>query len=130
MAEDMRNEDGLDESDARLVEALKAGIREGRYEVGTSAAGAAEAPRQEAHSVFGGSICGTEAQDQHEGDDFLARLNAYRTARATGDREQIAAAERALRNFTRDELADYECSNASQLPTSPFGMQGRMPFRG
>lgn len=41
---------------------------------------------------------------------FLEAMNAYRVARATGDAEATAEAERALREVTRSELEEYERS--------------------
>lgn len=126
-----KSDEGLDQSDARLVEALKQGIKEGRFEVGTGS-DAEEQPEEQPHAVFGGSVVGggTQVAPADGGDDFFVRLNAYRAAKATGDRELIAQAERALHDYTRNELRDYECTTGpGPMTTSPFGMEARMPFR-
>jgi hypothetical protein len=104
-------EAGMDESDRRLVEALRAGLAEGRYEVGTgddqpaASVGATAAPEPAA-----------EADDGLAGEaDFLQALNAYRSARQSGDREAMRAAERHLQEVTRAELMEFEASQGNSF---------------
>lgn len=42
------------------------------------------------------------------GPNFLAAMNDYRAAKATGDAEAIAQAERRLQEVTRSDLAEFE----------------------
>lgn len=96
MSEDKRYADGLDESDAALAERLKGAIAQGRYEVGATEEDAARA--QASDDEAGGS----------GGSGFFEAMNAYRAARATGDAEVIARAERRLQEVTRADLAEFE----------------------
>lgn len=80
----------LDESDEALVRQLKVALSQGRYEVGTEQG-------QDGGEPSGGG-----------GGRFLEAMNAYRAARAGGDREEIARAERALQEATRADLEEFE----------------------
>ena len=41
--------------------------------------------------------------------DFFKAINAFRAARAQGDKEEIAAAEERLRQVVRSELVGEDC---------------------
>ena len=40
--------------------------------------------------------------------DFLSAMNAFRKAKASGDKDAIAAAERHLQEVVRQEMRDFE----------------------
>jgi hypothetical protein len=112
-------EAGMDESDRRLVEALRAGLAEGRYEVGTGddqpAAPASGQPAASAGATAAPEPA-AEADDGLAGEaDFLQALNAYRSARQSGDREAMRAAERHLQEVTRAELMEFEASQGNSF---------------
>lgn len=112
------SQNGMDESDRRLVEALKAGLAEGRFEVGTGASPTgAPAAGQAAGTDDGASAAGAAADSDLAGEaDFLRALNAYRSARQSGDREAMLAAERHLQEVTRAELMEFEASQGNSFP--------------
>lgn len=95
---DRTQEDGLDESDAALVARLKGAMAQGRFEVGMDG-------DQGGPDADGGSDAAGEGS---YGSDFASAMNAYRAAREAGDREAMAAAERRLREVTRNDLAEFE----------------------
>ncbi|MGI6755744.1 MAG: hypothetical protein ACOX4F_07035 [Atopobiaceae bacterium] len=130
--------DGLDASDARLVEALKEGLSHGRFEVGVDApaeeppaqvppAGEftevptkAKVPSDLASSAQ--SATGRSAQDSSHDEDraaqhemaFLQALNAFRAAKKSQDPEAMRAAERRLQEVTRAELEEFEAARTQQ----------------
>ena len=125
----------MDESDRRLVEALKAGLAEGRYEVGTGSeeAAASAGPASSSPAVASGEASRAEEPEPGEKDDdlageatFLNALNAYRRAKKSGDREATLAAERHLQEVTRAELQEFEAAQGNDL-SSGLPRQGGVP---
>lgn len=126
----------LDESDRRLVEALKKGIARGTYEVGVDGeqqGGEVRSPDDGAQGqdVPGraGQACQARQADDPMGGDFMAALNAYRAAKRTGDADAIARAEKHLHDVTRAELQATEgCVSDGAKPVAPGGFPGMDPF--
>lgn len=126
--------DGFDESDRRLVEALREGIAQGQYEVGMQDEKSAEMGERCASPSTGTSGASSPAVPDSPGEvDFMAALNAFRAAKKGGDPKAIAAAERHLQEVTRAELAategcasDGASSGAQGVPGTygPMGMPG------
>ena len=82
----------LDESDEQLAHELMGMLSQTGYKV---ALGNQEANEGE----------GTSGSSEPEAfDDFFSALNAFRAARASGDKEAEAAAENHLRDVVRGEL--------------------------
>lgn len=120
----------MDESDERLVEALKEQIAQGRYEVGMdggAGAGQADGGGTDAadgpvgaagpvrHTSFAGSAAGAKdaapsplpTDDAVDG-DFNRAMNAYRAARAAGDAQAMAQAQAQMQEVVRREMAAAE----------------------
>ena len=78
----------LDESDEQLAHELMGMLSQTGYKVALG---------NEGEGTFGSS-------EPEAFDDFFSALNAFRAARASGDKEAEAAAEDHLRDVVRDEL--------------------------
>lgn len=112
----------MDESDERLVEALKSSIAQGRYEVGMGDDGGSDEQAQKPqgkvrHTAFAGSASasasGDAAAEELPTDDpvdgaFNKAMNAYRAARAAGDAEAMARAQAQMQEVVRQEMAAEE----------------------
>lgn len=130
---DSLNDTGqLDESDRRLVEALKKGIAHGTYEVGVDGGRRGDedpAPDDGGQQGKNDQTDQAEQADDPMGGDFMAALNAYRAAKRTGDADAIARAEKNLHDVTKAELQATEgCVSDGAKPVAPGGFPGMDPF--
>lgn len=135
LSDSLSDTDQLDESDRRLVEALKKGIARGTYKVGVDGeqqGGEVRSPdgvaqRQDVPGQAG-QACQAKQADDPMGGDFMAALNAYRAAKRTGDADVIARAEKHLHDATRAELQATEgCVSDGTKPVDPGGFPGMDP---
>lgn len=82
----------MDEQDEELAQRLRAQIEAG---------GRATA--------FGDEGTPADGDDDAQELDFMRVMNAYRAAKASGDRDRTAQAEQALQAFVRGELSERGC---------------------
>lgn len=81
----------MDQNDQALVDKLKGELAK----QGMKTAFAEDAP-----------AAGEKNEDSEV--DFLSAMNAFRKAKASGDKDAIAAAERHLQEVVRQEMRDFE----------------------
>lgn len=88
----------MDQSDERLIDQLKDDLRKQGY-----------ATAFDAEKEAGSQTDAAPAADDESGElDFMKAVNAFRAAKRCGDPSKVAAAERALQDFVRNEMRANE----------------------
>ncbi len=115
----------MDQNDRALVDKLKAELaQQGRKTAfaedaapaapnATDAAATAQVTSSSDPTANLNARDSTGEKDAASETDFLSAMNAFRRAKASGDRDAIAAAERHLQEVVRQEMRDVEgCEEA------------------